>query len=64
MVQKALEFTVVPQSRSLALAKMNHFFFFFFGLQKVGEGGFEPWFSSMKNSLNYKALDTKMEDYW
>ena len=39
MVQKALEFTVVPQSRSLALAKMNHFFFFFFWLTKSGGGG-------------------------
>ena len=35
MVQKALEFTVVPQSRSLALANMN----FFFWLTKSGGGG-------------------------
>ena len=37
MVQKALEFTVVPQSRSLAWAKMN--FFLFFWLTKSGGGG-------------------------
>ena len=37
MVQKALEFTVVPQSRSLAWAKMN-FFFFFLAYKKWGRG--------------------------